>query len=92
MKQLGYNVHNLSNLLEIADTAIMWRYLKREPNNRSLGTILYELGIAGWHLHNAGNDAVFTLQAMIAIVVKHIVDEDKAQEDKGEERNARIPE
>lgn len=91
MSQLGYDVHNLRNLQEIADTASMWRYLKREPNPRNLGMILYELEIAGWNLHNAGNDAVFTLQAMIAMSIKHIEDKQKAAE-KEKEKKLRISE
>jgi DNA polymerase III alpha subunit (gram-positive type) len=92
MQQLGYDVHNLSNLLEIADTASMWRYLKRETNSRNLGMILYELDITSWHLHNAGNDAVYTLQVMIAIAIKHIEDKKRTKEDKEKDKKLRIAE
>jgi len=37
LKKIGYNIYNLSNLLEIVDTASMWRVLKREKNPRNLG-------------------------------------------------------
>lgn len=69
LRQLGYDPFNLSNLLETVDSATMFRFLRREPNIRSLGSILAELGITGWNLHNAGNDAVYTLQAMLAIAI-----------------------
>jgi hypothetical protein len=92
LKTAGYDVHNLSNLLETADTAFMWRYLKRESNPRSLGSILAELGIIGWNLHNAGNDAVYTLQAMIAIAIKHIDEKYKEKEVREQEKKARIME
>ncbi len=70
----------------------MWRYLKRESNPRSLGSILAELGIIGWNLHNAGNDAVYTLQAMIAIAIKHIDEKNKVKEVREQEKKARISE
>lgn len=70
LQALGYNPLNLSTLLETLDTAALYRSLQRDPQPKSLGTVLYELGMAGWHLHNAGNDAVYTLQATLAIAVR----------------------
>ncbi|KAH7360579.1 hypothetical protein BKA65DRAFT_188777 [Rhexocercosporidium sp. MPI-PUGE-AT-0058] len=92
LQSIGYDVLNLSNLLEQADTAIMWRYLKREANPRNLGSILADLGIIGWNLHNAGNDAVYTLQAMIGIAIKHIEEKQKKREVKDLEKKIRISE
>ncbi|KAL5326879.1 hypothetical protein ACEPPN_004568 [Leptodophora sp. 'Broadleaf-Isolate-01'] len=92
LQSIGYDVLNLSNLLEQADTAIMWRYLKREANPRNLGSILADLGIIGWNLHNAGNDAVYTLQAMIGIAIKHIEEKQKKREIKDLEKKIRISE
>lgn len=73
LRKLGYDPYNLANLQEVIDTSLMYRALEREPHPRSLGTILVNLEIAGWYLHNAGNDAVYTLQAMIGISIKAIV-------------------
>jgi hypothetical protein len=70
LKAIGYNPLNLNNLIEILDTSIMYRYLKRELNPRSLGSVLSDLDIMGWNLHNAGNDAAYTLQALLAITIK----------------------
>jgi hypothetical protein len=92
LQTIGYDVTNLPNLLETADTAFMWRYLKRESNIQKLGSILAELGIIGWNLHNAGNDATYTLQAMVAIAIKHVEDKHKAKEIKEQEKKARISE
>jgi hypothetical protein len=78
--------------LETADTTCMWRYLRRETNPRSLGSILAELGIIGWNLHNAGNDAVYTLQAMVAIAIKHIEENNKAKEVREQAKQTRIAE
>lgn len=37
LQKIGYDIYNLSNLLEIVDTASMWRVLKRDTNPRNLG-------------------------------------------------------
>jgi hypothetical protein len=70
LRQLGYDPFNCLGLLDVLDTAVMFRVLSREVNPRSLGHLLNDLDIAGWHLHNAGNDAHYTVQAMIGIAVK----------------------
>jgi hypothetical protein len=48
----------------------MYRAFRREYQARNLGSILADLDIAGWDLHNAGNDAMYTLQAMVGIAVR----------------------
>lgn len=53
MRDIGYDVTNLSNLLEAVDTADMFRAMKHEQNPRKLGNVLLELELVGWHLHNA---------------------------------------
>lgn len=57
------NVHFLESL----DTATLYRAFKREPHTRSLGHMLLDFGLTGWFLHNAGNDAYYTMQCMIAL-------------------------
>jgi len=92
LKKLGYDVYNLSNLLECADTANMWKYMTREYNPRKLAMILAELRLIGWNLHNAGNDAVYTLWAMIGISIKHLKEYAKQNEEKEAEKQKRIRE
>ncbi|KAK2757103.1 hypothetical protein FQN54_005072 [Arachnomyces sp. PD_36] len=58
------------HFLEALDTATLYRALKREPHNRSLGHILLDFGLTGWNLHNAGNDAYYTMQCMIGLALK----------------------
>ncbi|KKZ65982.1 hypothetical protein EMCG_08276 [[Emmonsia] crescens] len=58
------------HFLETLDTSILSRVLKRETEAKSLGKILADLGIMGWNLHNGGNDARYTLEAMIGITLK----------------------
>jgi DNA polymerase III alpha subunit (gram-positive type) len=92
LKSIGYDVHNLSNLQELVDTALMWQSLKREVNPRNLGSVLAELDIVGWNLHNAGNDAVYTLQAMIGISIQQLYEREKRKEVKAQEKKARVEE
>ncbi|POS85532.1 hypothetical protein EPUL_002624 [Erysiphe pulchra] len=72
LRTVGYDVYTLPTLFDMVDTALMYRALRREMNTRSLGVILTDMGITGWNLHNAGNDAVYTLQVMIAMAVKYL--------------------
>ena len=53
LRKIGYDVSNLSNLIEAIDTADLFRALKHEQQTRSLGAVLLELEMVGWHLHNA---------------------------------------
>lgn len=53
MRNLGYDVSNLSNVLEAIDTADMWKALKHEGQSCSLGRVLLDLEMVGWNLHNA---------------------------------------
>ena len=69
----------------------MYRSLKREQNPRSLGSVLADLDIMGWNLHNAGNDAAYTLQAMLAIAVKAITEKGGGM-DWAEEKRRRVGE
>lgn len=92
LQTIGYNLHNLSTLTEAVDTSSMWRYLKQEANPRNLASILAELDIVAWNLHNAGNDAAYTLQAMLAIAIKDLVDKQKQKEAKDQEEHATVNE
>lgn len=67
---LGVHLRDIHNLREQVDTSYMYRAFRREVQSRSLGIILADLDVAGWDLHNAGNDATYTLQAMVSIAVR----------------------
>ncbi|GIK01620.1 hypothetical protein Aspvir_005658 [Aspergillus viridinutans] len=56
--------------LEHIDTAELYRIIRSEANQRSLASILGELGIIGWNLHNAGNDARYTLEALVRMICR----------------------
>ena len=53
LRSIGYDVSNLSNLLEAIDTVDIFRAMKRGQNPSSLGSVLLDLGLIGWNLHNA---------------------------------------
>ena len=53
LRDLGYDVGNLSNLLEVLDTSEVFRALKCDTQAGSLGNLLCDLGLTGWNLHNA---------------------------------------
>ncbi|OKL60357.1 hypothetical protein UA08_04098 [Talaromyces atroroseus] len=61
--------HQKPQFLDMLDTASMFQVLKRDINTRSLETVLNGVDIIGWNLHNAGNDARFTLEAMVRIII-----------------------
>ncbi|KAL1796080.1 hypothetical protein ACET3X_006304 [Alternaria dauci] len=70
LQQLGYDPMKVEHILEAMDTATMYKVWNRDPQPTSLGKILLAFDIEGWKLHNAGNDAVYTVQAMLGICVK----------------------
>ncbi|EOD46667.1 putative qde-2-interacting protein [Neofusicoccum parvum UCRNP2] len=70
LQRLGYNPLNLSNLVEVIDTKLLHQHWKRDTQGTSLGKILADLDIIGWKLHNGGNDAVYTLQALVSLGIR----------------------
>ena len=53
LRNIGYDASNLSNLLEAIDTADLFRAMKHGQNSSSLGSVLLDLELIGWNLHNA---------------------------------------
>ena len=69
LKALGVNIFQTENILEVADTRDMSQYIARDRNPAKLAAILNGLGLPYRYLHNAGNDAVYTMQAMVGIAI-----------------------
>lgn len=87
LRRVGYDLGNLSNLHTTLDTASLQRALVHEWNPKSLAGVLYDFDLTGWHQHNAGNDAVYTLWAMVAVVLKSATQRgDESVRKKHEER------
>ncbi|CAG8971184.1 hypothetical protein HYALB_00010184 [Hymenoscyphus albidus] len=88
LKKLGFDIFDVSNIIEHIDTAQMHQFLTRRPDTRKLVTVLAELDLAGWSAHNGGNDAVYTLQAMISLAIRDLTDKAKAKEKRKEQELA----
>ncbi|KAK8035966.1 qde-2-interacting protein [Apiospora marii] len=69
LRDLGFNLWNSPLFLDEADTKEMFQRVRRDTSGRKLTVICNELGIPGRNFHNAGNDAVYTLRAMITMAV-----------------------
>ncbi|KAI0191506.1 hypothetical protein EV127DRAFT_480447 [Xylaria flabelliformis] len=72
--RIGYNPWRVSHIVDEVDTKTLFQRIQRSPNGRGLATMCAELGIPGCHYHNGGNDAVYTLRAMITIAIKRTVE------------------
>lgn len=70
LRLLPYYVEMAKNVIDIVDTREMHQCLVRSNDSASLANVLHYLNIPYRHLHNAGNDAVYTLQAMVALAVR----------------------
>jgi len=68
----------LASIIEALDTAVLYRVLLRDSQTQSLGKMMVGLSRTAWHLHNAGNDARYTLEALVALLIKARKLEDEA--------------
>ena len=68
--RLGFSVLGRGNMLSIMDTRAMYQAYTRDHSPRGLGSIMADFEFSAWHLHNAGNDAAYTMWAMLAISVQ----------------------
>jgi hypothetical protein len=74
--RLGFSVLGRGNMLSIMDTRAMYQAFTRDHSPRGLGSIMTDFDFSAWHLHNAGNDAVYTMWAMLAISVQAVAERD----------------
>lgn len=70
----------LASILEALDTGSLYRILKKETQNRNLASILRDLDRPCHFMHNGGNDARYTLEALVAMTVKARLEDDEAQQ------------
>ncbi|OAL44821.1 hypothetical protein IQ07DRAFT_649015 [Pyrenochaeta sp. DS3sAY3a] len=70
LKTIDYDPLKDENVIEVQDTAAIYQAWRLETQPTSLGRILADFGIPGSYLHNAGNDAVYTLQVLLAVCVR----------------------
>lgn len=67
LNSLGFDVYEMANLLEIVDNQKLHQHRRKFYNGQSLCAILAGLEIPYRFLHNAGNDAVYTLQSLLSL-------------------------
>jgi hypothetical protein len=70
----------LASIIDSMDTAPLYRVLKEETQNRSLSSIMSDLGLPCYFPHNGGNDARYTLEAWVAMLIKARINSDKDQQ------------
>ena len=68
--KIGFSVLGRGNLIATMDTKAMYQAYTRDTSPRSLSGVLSDLDMTAWNAHNAGNDAVFTVWAMLATCVQ----------------------
>lgn len=69
----------LASILEAIDTGPLYRIVKKETQIRNLASILGDLGRPCLFMHNGGNDARYTLEALVGMTVKARLDDDEVQ-------------
>ncbi|KAJ3958301.1 hypothetical protein N0V92_005134 [Colletotrichum tropicale] len=80
----GMDVHpwSVPGMIRCLDTKDMHQAWREETQGRSLVFVLQDLDIPSKNLHNAGNDAAYTLRAMLGLAVRAKIDEQAAAEKK----------
>lgn len=70
MSGLGIDLVGFRNIIGQLDTKDMYQGWRDEPQPRGLGKVLAALDIPSKNLHNAGNDAYYTICAMLDIAIE----------------------
>jgi len=78
LTELGFDVAKM--ISDHIDTSDLYKAVRRKARQPALSTLLLQYGIADKHLHNAGNDASYTLRVMIAIAMDDFQNERTAKE------------
>lgn len=74
LQDIDVNPGQLPGFLGCADTKDMHQAWRSCPSGCNLGAVCGDLEIPTRNLHNAGNDAAYTLQAMLALAVRARID------------------
>lgn len=69
LNSLDFDVCEMENLLEVVDNQKLHQHRSKFYDGQSLCTVLAGLKIPYQFLHNAGNDAVYTLQSLLRLAV-----------------------
>ncbi|KAI1808604.1 hypothetical protein F4811DRAFT_177726 [Daldinia bambusicola] len=68
--RLGYNIRKVPQVIQTMDTLPMFYQFKGSVTEGSLGAMCEYFNLSYYNLHNAGNDATYTLQAMISMAYR----------------------
>ncbi|PKS06835.1 hypothetical protein jhhlp_006911 [Lomentospora prolificans] len=79
------------NAVMRADSRDLHQHVSGELQGRSLRHVLLDLGIDYAHLHNAGNDAVYSLRAAVACAVKDMLGHTKPPQKKVRREEGFVP-
>ncbi|CAG9972212.1 unnamed protein product [Clonostachys byssicola] len=80
---LGIDLASIDSIKKTIDSQVLHQVLRELDCGRGLSAVLSDLGISSRNLHNAGNDAVFTLRASIGLAIENT--RKQAAKEKGEE-------
>lgn len=83
LSSIGVELADIQRVTRVLDSQGMHQVWRDIDNGCSLQALLNDLGITALHLHNAGNDAVFTLRALVGIAMEDL--RKRAAIDSGEE-------
>ena len=64
---LGVRFHDRYKVAHTADTKDIHQYVFRADQGCSLRRVLDDVHVPAWNLHNAGNDAFYTLRALVEL-------------------------
>ncbi|KAF3121243.1 hypothetical protein TWF703_002002 [Orbilia oligospora] len=67
LRKLGYD-DELKDFSMIFDTAEIWKAFADTFDGIGLSRLCSELDISAWNLHNAGNDARYTMEAFVKMI------------------------
>lgn len=67
---IDVDIYALPGLFDIVDNQRIQQHNVKYKDPQKLAVVLNTLDIEYWYLHNGGNDAVYTLQSMLALAVR----------------------
>ncbi|KAI1413700.1 hypothetical protein F5Y13DRAFT_179403 [Hypoxylon sp. FL1857] len=79
LQKVGFNIWRVPHFSDEIDTKSMFQRLQKSSNGRGLAAVCDGLGMPGRNFHNAGNDATYTLRAMIVMAMRQMVASSETQ-------------
>jgi hypothetical protein len=70
LKRIGFDIQNIVPIIAVVDTEKIGQEVFKTPKCPSLASLLERLDCPWGALHNAGNDAMFTMNVLLALAVK----------------------